>query len=245
MLDALSGFAAEHGRPPGTDELRFEHGLPWGETLAKHFGSLAAAYDAAALGKPRRSDRPVVREWDRAQVLDAIVAFKREHGRPPTYADWQRGSSEHPAGATVRRIFGSWSKALITAGVATQRPVWDKQSVLVAIRAWAKEHGRAPTQQDRRAGDPTGQRPIYATVVRCCGSWPAALEAAGVLPARLRQWNEEQVIEAMQAFARKHGRPPTTADWQAKGDEHPGPDAARRLFGSWTEARLGSCDASQ
>jgi hypothetical protein len=238
MLDALHGFAAAHGRPPGTDELRLAHGLPSEGTLARHFGSLAAAFAAASLGAPRRSDRPAAREWDRVEVLEAIATFARKHGRPPTYVQWQRGTSEHPAGATVRRLFGSWSEGLIAAGVAEPAPTWDRQSIIEAIRAWAKKHGRAPTQEDWHASDPAGQRPIYATVVRHYGSWPAALEAAGVLPARLRRWSREEVIEAMQAFTHKHGRAPTTADWHAKSHEHPGPDAARRWFGSWNDALI-------
>ncbi len=51
------------------------------------------------------------------------------------------------------------------------------QQTVEAIRAWAAEHGRLPTEQDwRRAGD---GHPAAPAVARRFGSWKGALAAAG------------------------------------------------------------------
>lgn len=55
-----------------------------------------------------------------------------------------------------------------------------------------------------------------------------------------RYWTRERVIEAMQAWATKHGYSPTYREWSRSGNDHPatatilaGPNP---LFNSWSEA---------
>jgi len=236
VLEALRDFTALHERPPNTVELAPAHGLPSAGTVTRHFGSVERAYAAAGLDPPP-SPNPAS-DWDQASSTAALAAFTREHGRPPVYNEWQRAGPDHPGGATVKRLFGSWTEALIAARVAKRNPVWDRQSIILAMRAWTTKHGRSPSRKDWKTSDPTASRPIYATVVGRFESWPAALQAAGVLPARLRQWDHDEAIEALRAFTNEHGRPPTSTEWHVKSAKHPGPDAIKRMFGSWPEALI-------
>ena len=80
-------------------------------------------------------------------------------------------------------------------GVA--RKVWTVEAVIDAIQDWAEEYGEPPRQIDwnphvarkrgqealaRRFEDARGCWPASSTVVRACGSWNAAIRAAGFKP---------------------------------------------------------------
>lgn len=51
---------------------------------------------------------------------------------------------------------------------------------------------------------------------------------------RASKWTRESVIEAIQDFAREHGRPPMTADFA--GGKGPSGPTCVRIFGSWGDA---------
>jgi hypothetical protein len=74
-------------------------------TVHYYFGSFAEALRAAGFA-PRR------RRWDRNEILDAMDAYQRRHGRLPSERDWQRSTAEHPHATTARREFGSWRHLL-------------------------------------------------------------------------------------------------------------------------------------
>jgi hypothetical protein len=106
--------------------------------------------------------------------------------------------------------------------------------VLDAIRAWARERGRPPTQADWTApGDP--RWPSYVTVTTHFGTWRAALEAAGLRPNR-RLWSHEEIVEALRRWTREHGRPPRQRDLVYGASGLPAPHTIRRRFGSYRAA---------
>lgn len=53
-------------------------------------------------------------------------------------------------------------------------------------------------------------------------------------------WTEERIVEAIRAWARKHGAPPTTSDWSHATDDHPCFATLYRSVGgryrNWAEA---------
>lgn len=68
---------------------------------------------------------------------------------------------------------------------------------------------------------------------------PAAAEPSGSAPrARKKKWTHAAAVAAVQAFAREHGRTPSTAD--IKAGSVPTWDTAKKLFGGWPEL----CDAA-
>jgi hypothetical protein len=102
---ALARWTADRGRPPRQGELAYgAAGMPTTSTIRKHFGSYAAALEAAAI-EPRR------RFWSEDRIVAAMRAWAECHGRPPTSCDWTRSGGEHPHATTVRQRFGTWEAA--------------------------------------------------------------------------------------------------------------------------------------
>lgn len=120
------------------------------------------------------------------------------------------------------------------------------------IRDWRELTGRTPTVPDwspahadeehpgaaRFRAEP-GRWPSVAAVQARFGSFSAALEAAGVEPARRgarTRWTSDRIVEAVRAWQRAHGTPPTHLDWQSAGDDHPARSTVYRVMGSWEAA---------
>lgn len=78
----------------------------------------------------RASTSRVRREWNRGEIIAAILYWNIKYGRPPSAADWnvaeRRGNHEArlarfydgwwPHVNTVRHHFGSWNAAIKAAG---------------------------------------------------------------------------------------------------------------------------------
>jgi hypothetical protein len=53
-------------------------------------------------------------------------------------------------------------------------------------------------------------------------------------PFAKRRWSTEDVIDALQAWARAHrGHPPSKAQWTRDSESHPSHQRVRDLFGTW------------
>lgn len=68
-----------------------------------------------------------------------------------------------------------------------ERKVWNRESVIDAIQAWALEHGEPPKVVDWRGAEGSVPRqaskwPSANAVFRECGSWKDAMAAAGFTP---------------------------------------------------------------
>lgn len=51
-------------------------------------------------------------------ILKSIRKFKKQHGRPPTVADFGKGrAAEYPSAGTVVQYFGSWANGVEAAGL--------------------------------------------------------------------------------------------------------------------------------
>jgi len=133
-----------------------------------------------------------------------------------------------------------------------RRRVWTRERIVAAVREWRELTGSAPTVPDwspahasaghpgaaRFAAEP-GRWPSAAALRVHFGSFRAAVEAAGVVPARhgVRQrWTPERIVAAIRSWQRDHGAPPRHADWQSAGDSHPARSTVYRVMGSWEQA---------
>jgi hypothetical protein len=144
----------------------------------------------------------------------------------------------------VLRVFGSWNAALEAAGLPTRRYAWAREEALERLAAWAQAHGRAPTIADARAD------PVLPSAQSCrdlCGSWTAALRAAGLTPAYEAHWSDEHVRAILARWARWHTRhaagEPSAASYRRWAAQQPTPvpsatSIRRRFGGSWNAARL-------
>jgi hypothetical protein len=124
---------------------------------------------------------------------------------------------------------------------------WTEARIIAAIKAWAKRTGKPPTICQWRK--PTGVGPYLATgrvasrpnawtVQKRFGSWNSGIAAAGLEP-RLHavcRWTREEIVLAIQAWAKETGVPPTCRQWSKAGNDTPTAAQVQGLFGSWNEA---------
>ena len=103
------GLRARTRPTPNSGDLRDTRGTPYPPATAviRTCGSLRAAL--AQLGW-QAAWTPVAD----AEILDALRAYAREHGRPPTCAVW-RSEHRRPGASVIIRRHGSWSAALAAA----------------------------------------------------------------------------------------------------------------------------------
>jgi transcriptional regulator with XRE-family HTH domain len=122
-------------------------------------------------------------------------------------------------------------------------PRFTRDEILAAILRWNDRYGEPPKSVDwdpsraRRKGQPShgGQWPTLAVVRRQFGTMSDALHAAGLRtrPRPVRPRGEilscDDILQAIRAWNRVHGEPPTLADWA--------PARARRLGHEWRAQR--------
>jgi hypothetical protein len=157
--------------------------------------------------------------WTPERVLAAVRSWAEEFGAPPTSTEWEVGKPEkyadralakarmwqgkaarfeggnYPSNDTVRRLFGSFSKALSAAGFEprppgrTPRAVTDRQAAMLRQRSGGMAAGPAQLAADFKAvaranaaKDPLALRgalmELAATALAWCDRVPAAEEAA-------------------------------------------------------------------
>jgi hypothetical protein len=130
--------------------------------------------------------------------------------------------ARNPVPAEFRLERGAWARAADDAGRRPRRPAsWSDQEILAALRAWAVRHDRAPSTSGFLASP---DRPSSMYVRRRFGSWDKALKRAGLKPSRRRQgryWTEQEVVHALRAWAKRHGRAPRAQGWTKAAPTHP------------------------
>ena len=224
---------AHHWTPQGVlDELRDRHkrgvrlirkaNLDLVHAAVRHFGTWNGALKAARL--------PITRSvvpWSRSKVLEVLKVLKDEH-----HFDESTWSEDRKLVSAARRHFGSWRKALVTAGVLA--PHERKRS----LKKWPTQRIIAAIQDRHVRGLPllAGADPRLGSAARrSFGSWYAAVTAAGIdagKKPRLRwRWTRKRVVEEI----RRRYEEGLTLRNVAK--IWPGlAAAARERFGSWHAA---------
>lgn len=176
------------------------------------------------------------RRWSPDVIIRSIQAL-REAGADLSYTG-ARGARSNLHRAAVRH-FGSWRRALESAGVdpntVGRRRRWTNALILERIQHLARLGGDLSWTAVVKSPD----RAMALAAVRSChfGSWQEALRRAGVaknaVTRRIGRWTRWDVVDAIRQ--RRHESLPLNA--KAVEKETPALiAAARRRFGSWTEA---------
>jgi hypothetical protein len=168
-----------------------------------------------ALGIPS----PQPRQWTQAKITEAI---RRRHEQGLSLGK-SAGYEDSGLVSAAYYHFGSWTKALIAAGVQTSGLKWTPQTVIRELRAWYRF--------------PKGKRPprdwnLYAAAIRRFGSIRNALVAARLDPDQGR-WTRQRVIDGIQdRYVRGLPMKPVQCENRALVF------AAERFFGSWHKGML-------
>jgi hypothetical protein len=192
------------------------------------------------------------RRWTREEVMTAVRRWIDLEGRAPTTADWRprrHGGAERwdeefgdwPPSSVGRIVFGGWGALLEAAGVGANKPSWESDSILAALRAYDEEFGRPPAKQELEW--PPAGYPSARTVRRHFGSFTSGLRAAGLKP-RGRSWHSEAILTAMCDFRREVDRWPRPSDWQAACEDWPSSGTVYNRFGTWAAALEAAADAA-
>jgi hypothetical protein len=131
------------------------------------------------------------------------------------------------------RVFGSWRNAVMATGISPDRArvheTWPPSRIRAGIRALARrKRPLRPNELKRR------YHALATAARRCFGSWPKAIVAAGVDPAKLNRvapWTKERVIKAILKRALV-GKPLNSYAVEPKSLVA----AGARAFGSWGSA---------
>jgi hypothetical protein len=217
---------------------------------SRFFGSWKNAIQAAGL-RPELGN--CVEKWPPARILTLIRNLARR--RHPLNAR----QLEHRYGnmfSAARRLFGSWSKAVLAAGVDPTRfrrvVTWTRDRVIegILIRALRNEPLGARSTQPQS---------LVAAGRRFFGTWSAALEVAGVdrkktafrtvevtclhvsisptglkpMRPQRQTWTKDAIIAAIQV---RHAQQKPLSVGELKRDDNALYGAARRHFGKWRNA---------
>ena len=133
--------------------------------------------------------------WDEESVLEAFRRWEREHGKPPSSADWNRSGEYWPNDSRVRQMFGTWNAGMEAAGMPVRAKTpssrtYSDEDILDAIRTAFREGDR--TSDSFRTGR---RRPYLAVITMRFGSWNQAVVAAGLELPRYNSvlWDPDQL----------------------------------------------------
>jgi len=179
------------------------------------------------------------RQWTRKTIIQEIV---QREAKGLSLSASRRDGVDASLYQAAKRVYGSWQEALLAAGIAPERAMpsekWPPQKILNTIRHLAKR--KRPVNIAKVSKRYSGLVPAARRVF---GSWPKALAAAGVDPAKFccpAPWSRERVIEAILTRALRN---------EPLGSRTTEPrvlvDAAQKIFGTWGAAKkaagVGSC----
>jgi hypothetical protein len=208
---------------------------PLVSAAAYHFGSYRRAVELAGIDYATVTRRP---RWTRGGIIALIKAARRAKEELNWSAVTHRRDELGKAAfaALQPRLFGTWHRALHAAGLdadeVSKYRRWDRNSIIFEIRSLARE------DQSLNSGSLQRDDPgLHAAAVRHFGSYDAALTAAKVDPASVRQrrsWDKTEVVRAIRAAARG-GK--SVSDSSIRRESPALYGAALRLFGTFTAAR--------
>jgi hypothetical protein len=175
VVAAITAWTVEEGRLPRVDDWkpRSQPRSKWAReyprwpsymTVRTIFGSWNAGLEAAGYAPTRRY-------WGQGSIIAALKAAGKE--TRPAALRVDGNGAQLPAAQTVRKHFGSMSKARSVAGIQAGRRRWNRASILRAMGRFQQRRGRLPTERDWQRA--TSEHPHATTVRQQFGSWSAAL----------------------------------------------------------------------
>ena len=188
------------------------------DTITTHFDTWNKGLLAAGLNV--NLQRGVTKERCIVELKQAAQGL----GHAPTPKEFRKYASM--SSNTVTRLFGSWDKGLLAAGLKVRKHLTKSEGISL-LRRVARKLKRTPTHAefDKYA------MMSYGIIVTLFGSWNNALKAAGLNVRVWRDATKSEGIKELKRVARKLGKTPTAFDFS----EHARMSYATitKLFGSW------------
>lgn len=164
------------------------------------------------------------RRWDKKRVIDAIR--ERQRQRLSLSGISRRDGGLYQAGV---KYFGTWDDAMLAAGLQPTYRRWTKQRIVDELR---NRHERGLSMRNISIEDGA----LYQAAARLFGSWPKALDSAG-LPFKRRThsrtWTHERVLQGIRDRVQRGL--PIKRTWCENPQLY---YAAKKRFGGWHKALL-------
>lgn len=158
------------------------------------------------------------RRYSDEQILAALRASAERLGRSPTMKEFASDAQAGMHPQTVIEHFGTWNAAKRAAGLMPRRFA-TRAELVEQIRRLGEELGRTPTAEDIRRR--RGTMPSPSLYWHTFGALSTALREAG-FDVAVGEERLERAIAQGAALARRLGRLPRFADWQAARREDEG-----------------------
>lgn len=174
LIESLKELAELLGHTPRARDADADPHVPCHCTYVNRFGSWQEALEAAGIALDPRNTG-----YDRETLLEHLRDLAETLGRTPRRTDLE--ATGGPCPRTYQSHFGSWSEALVEAGLEVEPPSkrYEREELVEILRALAQQLGHAPSMAElwRREDLPTPSTYKYRF-----GRWNAALEEAGLTP---------------------------------------------------------------
>jgi hypothetical protein len=211
---AILAFVKEHGRRPSRSRPEEKQ---LGKSLSDYIWSQGDSYDPEF----SRQLNELVPKVDTVSLnKDAILAFVKEHGRKPRYNNPEEkklaiavGSYTRKSKCTYDQEFSKLLNELVPKVDAASQ---NKEAIL----AFVKEHGRRPSQikPDEKKLGIAARTYIGHTHKQFDPEFERRLNELGQF--QLRKFSPSLKKKAILAFAKEHGRRPSTASGNEKNLGH-------------------------
>lgn len=235
MLSEYVNLANKIGRVPSATDINNENKInelmPTYVTLVNRFGSLETVRQLSNITFTKRK-KSNGGKFTTEFLCSELRRFHNEHNRIPIQIDFEKRNSGFPSRKTFTNHFGSFSNALKAAGFdVKERVEYTREYLLSEINRYIIEYGRQPTSKeiDETKGFPS--KSYYQSVF---GSWNNALKEIG-LKILSNRYTDEDLDAAFFSFIEKHGRPPTTHEFNDTDGEYPSFWCYQNRFGSWNK----------
>lgn len=212
LIEVLQRRSAELGRAPTARDLT----EPRYKVFQAEFGSLQAALRAAKIvSQYKRGHRGGHRRWTREAIIIALKKSAKRYRRTPRASDFLKARANTPTYWTIQNAFQSFRDALLAAElVDTPAPKRSyargtNEELAAELQRIASELGKTPSHRDViRLRKTRSTRFVHTVYYRRFGSWPEALEAAGLKAPLPRRYTDKALIQYLHDRARELGRSP-------------------------------------
>lgn len=239
ILTGLKNLALQLGRTPTTNDVTAASKLgkcASSRTFYLRFGSYNAAVEAAGL--VANSSRGIyTKKYTRDELITQLHRLQTEYSRPPTCDIVEENAKLGLCASTgtFQSTFGSFSQALLTAGILQ---IFSKDDVIRFLQESFAGGTLRSLAEISELQPLSHHRSSITVLIETFGSVEAGLEAAGLriitkedrLNARKQQW----ILSLQEAFA-ELGHIPSYTDmfnrFEASKALHP--SSIGRLFGSF------------
>lgn len=182
-------------------------------------------------------DFSVKHRYSREDCIARLKEFYHRHGRAPLTQEWEGP----PSSTTIASRFGSWTEALIKAGIYTRhhrkKTKYSERELIQFLRDAKEKLGRPPTSEKL---DSLEEFPAATTFVKRFGSWSKALEKAGFDVQRRgenkgKRYSDRMILHKLRRVIEKLGETPTIRQWNERYTP-PSTSTICNRFESWSFA---------